>query len=58
MIAQLASLNSVSGLATEINSINYVSTRSWLTCFHWALVFRILVGHWWHEPVIYMPPID
>lgn len=29
--APLASLNSVGGLATEINSINYVSPRSWLT---------------------------
>ena len=30
--APLGSLNSVGGVATEINSINYVSPRSWLTC--------------------------
>ena len=36
------------GVATEINSINYVSPRSWLTCWHWSLAYFILVGHWWH----------
>ena len=46
--APLGSLNSVGGLTTEINSINYVSPRSWLTCSHWILGFFILVGHWWH----------
>jgi photosystem II CP43 chlorophyll apoprotein len=30
--APLGSLNSVGGVATEINSVNYVSPRSWLTC--------------------------
>ena len=34
--------------ATEINSINYVSPRSWLTSSHWILAYFILVGHWWH----------
>ena len=43
--APLGSLNSVGGLATEINSINYVSPRSWLTCSHWVLGFFVLVGH-------------
>ena len=42
------SLNSVGGVATEINSINYLSPRSWLTCSHWRLGYFILVGHWWH----------
>ena len=37
--APLGSLNSVGGVATEINSINYVSPRSWLTCSHWTLGF-------------------
>lgn len=46
--APLASLNSVGGVATEINSINYVSPRSWLTSFHWIVGWFILVGHWWH----------
>ena len=36
------------GVATEINSINYVSPRSWLTCWHWTLGYFILLGHWWH----------
>ena len=47
--APLGSLNSVGGVATEINSFNYVSPRSWLTCFHWFVAFFILVGHWWHS---------
>ena len=46
--APLGSLNSVGGVATEINSINYVSARSWLTSWHWTLGYFILVGHWWH----------
>mmetsp|Transcript_70346 Transcript_70346/g.194599 ORF Transcript_70346/g.194599 Transcript_70346/m.194599 type:complete len:462 (-) Transcript_70346:17-1402(-) len=46
--APLGSLNSVGGVATEINSINYVSPRSWLTSSHWILGYFILVGHWWH----------
>ena len=33
----LGSLNSVAGVATEINSISYLSPRSWLTCSHWVL---------------------
>jgi len=46
--APLGSLNSVGGVATEINSINYVSPRSWLTSSHWILAYFMLVGHWWH----------
>jgi photosystem II CP43 chlorophyll apoprotein len=46
--APLGSLNSVGGLSTEVNSINYVSPRSWLTCSHWALAFGLILGHWWH----------
>ena len=46
--APLGSLNSVGGVATEINSINYVSPRSWLTCWHWMFAYFMLVGHWWH----------
>jgi len=32
--APLGSLNSVGGVATEVNSVNYVSPRSWLTTSH------------------------
>lgn len=39
--APLGSLNSVGGVATEINSVNYVSPRSWLCCSHFLL--RILL---------------
>ena len=46
--APLGSLNSVGGVATEINSISYVSPRSFLTSWHWTLAYFILVGHWWH----------
>jgi photosystem II CP43 chlorophyll apoprotein len=46
--APLGSLNSVAGVATEINSVSYLSPRSWLTCSHWILAYFILVGHWWH----------
>ena len=47
--APLGSLNSVGGVATEINSVNYVSPRSWLCCSHFILSFFFLVGHWWHS---------
>jgi len=47
--APLGSLNSVGGVATEINSVNYVSPRSWLTCSHFFLGFFLLVAHWWHS---------
>jgi len=46
--APLGSLNSVGGVATEINSFNYVSPRSWLTCSHFFLGWFLIVGHWWH----------
>ena len=46
--APLGSLNSVGGVATEINSINYLSPRSWLTASHWVLGCYLLVGHFWH----------
>jgi photosystem II CP43 chlorophyll apoprotein len=46
--APLGSLNSVGGVATEVNSVNYVSPRSWLTSSHWVFSYFVLVGHWWH----------
>ena len=46
--APLGSLNSVGGVETEVNAVNFVSPRSWLTCSHWFLAWFILVGHWWH----------
>jgi photosystem II CP43 chlorophyll apoprotein len=44
----LGSLNSVGGVATEINSINYLSPRSWLTSAHWTLGYLMVIAHWWH----------
>jgi photosystem II CP43 chlorophyll apoprotein len=46
--APLGSINSVSGLATEINAFNFVSPRTWLTTFHFIVAFLFLVGHLWH----------
>jgi photosystem II CP43 chlorophyll apoprotein len=46
--APLGSLNSVGGVATEINTVNYVSPRSWLVSSHWFFSYFLLIGHWWH----------
>ena len=46
--APLGSLNSVGGVATEFNSVNYVSHIDRMTSYHWILSYFMLVGHWWH----------
>jgi photosystem II CP43 chlorophyll apoprotein len=46
--APLGSLNSVGGVATEINAVNFVSPRSWLATSHFCLGFFFFVGHLWH----------
>ncbi|CAI9282912.1 unnamed protein product [Lactuca saligna] len=44
----LGSLNSVGGVATKINAVNYVSPRIWLATSHFVLGFFFFVGHLWH----------
>ena len=44
----MRSPTSVGGVATEINSVNYVSPRSWLKIISLVLSILHLVGHWWH----------
>ena len=46
--APIGSLNSVGGIATEINTINFVSPRTWLAAHNFILGFFFFVGHLWH----------
>ena len=56
--APLGSLNSVGGVATEVNAVNFVSPRSWLTCSHWFFGFGALLGHWWEVHFCLRIPFD
>jgi len=40
--------NSMSGVAIEINVVNYVSPQSWLSTSHFVSKFFFFVGHLWH----------
>lgn len=59
--APLGSLNSVGGVATEINSVNYVSPRSWLTSSHWIYSSALSIERGLsriYEPVLFLQPVD
>jgi photosystem II CP43 chlorophyll apoprotein len=45
--APLGSSNSMGGVATEINAVNYVSPQSWLATSHFVPGFFLFVGHLW-----------
>jgi len=38
----------VCGIATKINAVNYVYTRSWLAATQFVLGLFLFVGHLWH----------
>ena len=44
----IGSINSVGGLATELNSFNFVSPRTWLASAHFIFALLFLAGHLWH----------
>lgn len=46
--APIGSLNSVGGVTTEINTINFVSPRTWLAAHNFILGFFFFIGHLWH----------
>jgi photosystem II CP43 chlorophyll apoprotein len=45
--APVGSINSVGGLATELNSFNFVGPRTWLTAAHFIFALLFLIGHLW-----------
>jgi photosystem II CP43 chlorophyll apoprotein len=47
-VAPLGSLNCVGGVATEINSVNYVSPRSWLSCCVWLFGLLFFVNYFYY----------
>ncbi|MCH2565525.1 MAG: photosystem II reaction center protein CP43 [Prochlorococcus sp. ALOHA_A2.0_51] len=43
-----ASINSVGGIITEPNSVNFVNLRQWLAGHAFFLAWFTIVGHWFH----------
>ena len=46
--APIGYINSVGGVATEINAVNFVSPRSCLATSHFCLGFFFFIAHLWH----------
>ena len=43
-----ASINSVGGIITEPNAVNFVNLRQWLAAAQFFLGWFTFIGHLWH----------